>query len=223
MAEPAFDIGRDLSSLGELEPSEVITLLEGLDPTDEGIADVDINDLTEAIDPTRFSKTEFVSVLSAINALADGGADLDLSKMDPDNFATLISHASKDQLAAIVNEPLLRQRIFDEIFSRMSRHYRSERARSVNAVVHWRISGGSGEGGYDRYESVLAGGECSVNREMTGKPRATITVGPADFMRIITRNAAPPVLFMTGKLRVRGDLAFAAGLMNLFDLPSASA
>ncbi|MBO0839572.1 MAG: SCP2 sterol-binding domain-containing protein [Sciscionella sp.] len=221
MAEPTFGIGSDLSSLGELEPGQVITLLEGLDPGDEGIADVDINDLAEALDPTRFSNTEFVRVLSAINTLADGGADLDLSKMDPDNFARLISRASKEHINAIVNEPRLRQRIFDEIFSRMRRHYRSERARSINAVVHWRISGGSGEGGYDRYESVLADGECRVNREMTGKPRATITVGPADFMRIITRNVAPPVLFMTGKLRVRGDLAFAAGLMNLFDLPSA--
>ena len=47
----------------------------------------------------------------------------------------------------------------------------------------------------------------------------TITLSPYDFLRLITAHASAPVLFMTGRLKVRGDLAFAASLMTLFDLP----
>ncbi|HEX5401117.1 MAG TPA: SCP2 sterol-binding domain-containing protein [Pseudonocardiaceae bacterium] len=46
-----------------------------------------------------------------------------------------------------------------------------------------------------------------------------ITAHPADFLRLITRNVSGPVLFMAGKLKVDGDLGFAAGLTSLFDLP----
>jgi putative sterol carrier protein len=91
----------------------------------------------------------------------------------------------------------------------------------VEAVVHWRFTEGSGQGGYDRYESVISRGECSTGRDKTAEPRVTITVGPYDFLRLITSHASAPVLFMTGKLKVRGDLAFAAGMMGLFDLPRA--
>jgi putative sterol carrier protein len=101
----------------------------------------------------------------------------------------------------------------------MTAHLRIERARDVDAVVQWRFSGGTGEGGYDRYETVIAGGACKVGREMTSDPRVTITMPPHEFLRLITSNASAPVLFMTGKLKIRGDLAFAAGMLGLFDLP----
>ncbi|MFD1048182.1 SCP2 sterol-binding domain-containing protein, partial [Kibdelosporangium lantanae] len=59
----------------------------------------------------------------------------------------------------------------------------------------------------------------TVSRAMTRDARVTITMPPQDFLRLITSNASAPVLFMTGKLRIRGDLAFAAGMLGLFDLP----
>lgn len=44
-------------------------------------------------------------------------------------------------------------------------------------------------------------------------------MAPPDFIRIITRQATPAVLYVTGKLQVNGDLGFAAGLIGYFDLP----
>ena len=67
--------------------------------------------------------------------------------------------------------------------------------------------------------TVIEHGTCVSHRERTREPRVTITAHPADFLRLITRNASGPVLFMTGKVKINGDLGFAAGLTTLFDLP----
>jgi hypothetical protein len=50
----------------------------------------------------------------------------------------------------------VRERLVGEIFDRMSSHIRPARAKNQHAVVHWRLSGGIGDGGYDRYETVIS-------------------------------------------------------------------
>lgn len=207
------------AELGALKPRELVELLERMNPADIAAQNIDVDAIGRAIDPRKLRKNDLSALLSALTRLAEAGADVDLSKMGPDTFAKIITQASREQLQAVMADPTLRARIIDEIFRRMGDHVRPDRTRGVNAVVHWRLSEGSGPGGYDRWESVIADSSCSVNREMTGAPKATITLSPADFLKLITQNASAPVLFLTGKLKVRGDLAFAAQLSSLFDLP----
>jgi putative sterol carrier protein len=209
----------DLSveAIGKLSPSELVMLIDRLEPTDDGLADVDIDAIAQLIDPSKLQGDEFVRLISGLQRLA--GASVDLSKMGPRTFARLIADAGKDQLEDVLTRPDLRSLILGEIFRRMQIHLRQDRARDVEAVVHWRFSDGTGEDGYDRYETVISKGTCTVNRDMTSPSRVTITMPPHDFIRLITSNASAPVLFMTGKLKLRGDLAFAAGMLGLFDLP----
>lgn len=213
------DIDLSVEAIGKLSPSQLVELLERLDPADEALQQIDVDAIARAIDPTQLRDGEFVSLLGSVDRLAGAGAGVDLSTMGARTFAGLIGRASKEQLQEVLARPELRILILDEIFRRMQEHLRVERARSVDAVVHWRFSGGSGEDGYDRYASVISGGTCSTSREASAEPRVTITMSPYDFLRLITSNASAPVLFMTGKLKVRGDLAFAASMMGLFDLP----
>jgi putative sterol carrier protein len=42
-------------------------------------------------------------------------------------------------------------------------------------------------------------------------------------MRLVTANASGPMLFMTGKLKIQGDMLFAPQIMGLFSVPSGSA
>lgn len=209
----------DLSveAIGRLSPAELITLIDQLEPTTEGLADVDIDAIARLIDPAKLKGDEFVRLISGLQRLS--GASVDLAKMGPRTFARLIAGASREQLDEVLERPELRELILGEIFRRMRTHLRQDKARDVDAVVHWRFSGGTGEDGYDRYETVIANGTCTVNREMTKQSRVTITMPPHEFLRLITSNASAPVLFMTGKLKLRGDLAFAAGMLGLFDLP----
>ena len=165
----------------------------GVTSADAG-ADVDgLQGLASTIDPKALGRGDFSRLVAALLRVAESAPSLDLSKV--------------------------RERLVGEIFDRMSSHIRPARAKNQHAVVHWRLSGGIGDGGYDRYETVISNGSCTVSREVREKAKVTITVGPTDFIKLITHQATPAVLFVTGKIKVKGDLAFAAGLIGLFDLP----
>ncbi|GAA0651939.1 SCP2 sterol-binding domain-containing protein [Kutzneria viridogrisea] len=213
------DLGPE--AIAKLSPKELLAALESIDPTDPAVKDIDIDVIARGIDPKKLGKAEFVGLLGSITRLAEGGADLDLSRMDPKNFARIISRASKDQIEGVMEQPKLRGRILDEVFRRMEVHFRTDRAGSTKAVVHFRLTGGAGEGGYDRYQAVIADAQCSITRDGTEEPRASVTLAPVEFLKLATGNASAPVLFMTGKLKVKGDLGFAAGFMSLFDIPKA--
>jgi putative sterol carrier protein len=156
--------------------------------------------------------------MAEIDEVLDGP---DWGQVDAQTFATIVTNATTDQLKTIFGQPAWRTRVLAEIFRRMGEHLRADRAAHVTAVVHWRLTGGADPDGHDRYETVIEGGTCTVNREWTRDPRVTITLSPIDFVRLITQNASAPMLFVTGKVKVKGDLGFAAGLTGLFDLPRA--
>lgn len=204
----------DLSgeAIGKLSPQELVAALEKLEPDAAARLDVDV--IGRAIDPRLFGRDDLADLLSHLDRLAVA----DLGRMGPQTFARLISRANEKQLRAVLSRSTLRATILGEIFRRMQDHLRVERARSVRAVIHWRFPDGSD---YERYETVVADGVCTTVTGKSEQPRVTITMHPYEFLRLITGNASAPVLFMTGRLKVRGDLAFAAGLMGLFDLPRA--
>lgn len=166
------------------------------------------------IDPKKIDAAEFAALLDE----AANGNDLGLRSLTPEQFSRLISRASADQINTVMERPQLRERILDEVFHRMGEHYKSDRARATEAVVRWRI--GTGED-HLRYECVLSGGTCTVSKNPEHEPRATITLPPGEFLKLASGNASAPVLFMTGKLKVAGDVGFAAGLTKLFQIPKA--
>ncbi|WP_158847318.1 SCP2 sterol-binding domain-containing protein [Saccharothrix deserti] len=210
-------------AIAKLSPEELISTLQQVDPGDPALRDVDIDVIARGIDPKKLGDDEFADLLAALGALADGGADLDLAGMDPQNFARIISRASKDQVESVTSRPGLRERVLDEVFRRMEAHFRSERAGATRAVVQFRLTGGFGGFGAsdDVYEVVIEDAACTINKGETRDPRATVTLGPVEFLKLATGNASAPVLFMTGKLKVKGDLGFAAGFMSLFNIPKA--
>lgn len=199
------------------------------------------------IDPKRISKEEFAERLrsSIEDGQGQGGNGQALASLQPEQFARLISRASSSQLESIMAPPQLREPVIDEVFRRMSEHYKADKARNTEAVVRWRIgygdrlpddhrdgdqSGSStpGEGAdqdaggdYLRYECLLSGGTCTVSREYEREPRVTIMVAPVDFLKLASGNSSAPTMFLTGKIKVAGDLGFAAGLTKLFQIPKA--
>lgn len=140
---------------------------------------------------------------------------IDPSAIDPAEFARSIGEASDEELREAMGGPL-RGQILEEIFRRMEQHYRPRGAQE--AVIHWTVTGDD-EGDGDRWEVVLAGQTCSATRGHHGEPRVALTLDGVDFLRLVTGNAIGPMLFMSGKLRIEGDLMFAAQIQSMFEIP----
>ena len=180
---------------------------------------VDIDAFARAVDPQRLDETQFVQLIDVLDMLGRTGTGIELAKMGTGTFVWFVSRASATQLEQLMAHNHLRHVVFGEIFRRMSEHLDPVRAADLHAVVHWRFTGGTGEDGYDRFQTLIESGACTSGRHPTADARVTLTLSPVDFLRAVTGTAGVAMLFMRGKIKVRGDLAFAAGLINYFDLP----
>jgi putative sterol carrier protein len=151
-------------------------------------------------------------------ASTNGAADIDPSQIDANELARNMAQATDAQLTELMASPM-RGQILAEIFRRMAEHFRADSARDTDAVIHWRI-GGREDGEHDRFETVIANGTCEAHEGyQQEEARVTFTIGGADFLRLVTGNAAGPMLFMSGKLKIKGDLMFAASATSLFTIP----
>jgi len=143
----------------------------------------------------------------------------DFTAVEPAEFAKLVKNTSDDQLSALLSGEK-RKPILDAIFARMPQLFRPEKAGSTDATIHWTITGGPN--GPDTYEVRIADGICrTTSTPTTDQPRLTVTVGPVDFVKVITGNANPMAMFMTGKIKAKGDVALAARAQEWFTLPKA--
>ena len=156
--------------------------------------------------------------MSADPKSTDTNGSVDPSQVDASALARNLGQATDEQLAELMAGEM-RTQILAEIFRRMSEHFRADTARDTDAVIWWRI-GGRADGGHDEYETVIRDGACDAHEGLEAdSPRVTFTIGGADFLKLVTGNAAGPMLFMSGKLKIEGDLMFAASAASLFTIP----
>ena len=141
----------------------------------------------------------------------------DFQSVDPSQFAQLIKTTPAERIAAVMKSDQ-RGPILDEVFNRMPRLFRADRAGKTNAVIHWNI-GDRPDGGVDTYEIVIEDGTCRLSPTPEREPKLSLTLGAVDFLKVVSGNANPVMMFMTGKLKAKGDLGLAANIANLFDIP----
>jgi putative sterol carrier protein len=147
--------------------------------------------------------------------MADAG--IEPQAVDPAQFARSVATTPDDQLAEGMRSEL-RGQVLAEIFRRMEEHMDPAKAGDVEAVMHWRITGGP-DGSVDHWEAVIDNGTCSVSDQPSRSPRVTFTVDGVNFLKLVTGNVGGPKLFMTGGLKIDGDLMFAARVAGLFEIP----
>ena len=148
-----------------------------------------------------------------------GGSSPDLTGISAEEFVGLVSSASDEQLAEAMSGPQ-REPALREIFSRMAEHFDPAKAEGQDAVVHFQIPGRP-DGGYDEFEVIVREGKCAVTETPKEKPRVTLKAEPVAFLKLITNQQSGPELFMAGKLKLEGDLMFAAQIPSFFQFPTA--
>ncbi len=102
----------------------------------------------------------------------------------------------------------------EEVFSRMPEAFNPERAQGVDAVFQFRITGNDGGSWY----VIVRDGECRVEEGTHHEPRVTLTMSAEDWLAMINRELTGMKAFMTGKLKVSGDLMLAQRFYELFSL-----
>ena len=146
-----------------------------------------------------------------------------LEQIAPEDFAKVIAESSDEQIAEVVNGPQ-RKQVLDQIFSRMADHVEGDKLGNTEAVVHFKILDRPEDqgGGYDHYEVVFETGKCAADDDPNRDPNVTIKVGPVEFLKLAANKASGPTLFMTGKLKLEGDVMLASRLTTFFRIPTAA-
>lgn len=133
-------------------------------------------------------------------------------------FARQIKASSDAELLELMQGdrrgPILR-----DILTDLPAVFRADRAGALKAVVHWRV-GGRPDGEMDTFELVIANGTLSASDRPVHEPRLTLTLGPVDFLKMVTGNANPKLLFLRGRMKARGDLGLTTRFPSLFDVPT---
>src|SRR6266536_1379959 len=93
---------------------------------------------------------------------------VDTSSVDPNEFARVVKELSDGELESLMTSEY-RTIAVNGIVEQMAFHFRTEAARGVDAVVHWKILDRPG-GGYDHYELVIADGRCAVSAAPKAEP-----------------------------------------------------
>ena len=140
------------------------------------------------------------------------------TEVDPAAFAKTIADTPDEQLAeGMASEN--RGIVLEGIFGQMEEHFDAEGAKGTDAIVDWKIFDRP-EGGYDHWRIEIADGTCRVHNEPDERPASvTFRVKPVDFLKLVTGNASGPQMFITGKLKIEGDLMFAARVQGFFKVP----
>jgi len=130
------------------------------------------------------------------------------TEVDPAAFAKVVADTPDEQLAegmASENRAIVLQGIFEQ----MEEHFDADGAKGTDAIVDWKIFDRP-DGGYDHWRIEIADERPA---------RVTFRIKPVDFLKLVTGNASGPQMFITGKLKIEGDLMFAARVQGFFRIP----
>jgi alkyl sulfatase BDS1-like metallo-beta-lactamase superfamily hydrolase len=129
-----------------------------------------------------------------------------------DELAAMIEGKSDDEITAGVAERGT-EKVLGQILDFMAGRFQPERAGNQTAVIGWDIT--SPEGTHS-YQLNVADGTCTVVPGNAEPARVTLSMTLPDFLRFLTGQLDGMQAFMTGKLKLVGDMMFAQSMQAWF-------
>jgi putative sterol carrier protein len=129
-----------------------------------------------------------------------------------DELATMIEGKSDDEINAGVAERGT-EKVLSQIFEYMAGRFQPDRAGNQSAVIGWDIT--SPEGTHS-YQLQVADGTCAAVSGNAEPARVTLGMALPDFLRFLTGQLDGMQAFMTGKLKLSGDMMFAQSMQAWF-------
>ncbi len=101
-----------------------------------------------------------------------------------------------------------------EVFEQMVSRFRADKSTGTNAVVQYDISG---EGG-GTWHATIKDGACTVKPGAAATPSLTLSMAAQDWLDMVTGKQTGQMLFMSGKLKLKGDMGLAMKLGSMFSM-----
>ncbi len=99
-----------------------------------------------------------------------------------------------------------------ETFDLMPSRFKPDKAQGLNAVVQYEITGDGGGSWY----ATIKEGTCSVTAGTAPNPALTLTMTGQDWLDMLAGKLSGQMAFMSGKLKLKGDMGLAMKLASLF-------
>jgi putative sterol carrier protein len=101
-----------------------------------------------------------------------------------------------------------------ETFEAMAGRFRSDKASGTTAVIQYDVSGDGG----GTWHAVIKDGACTVNPGSGPNPNLTLSIAGQDWLDMLSGKQSGQMLFMSGKLKVKGDMGLAMKLGSMFSM-----
>ncbi len=102
-----------------------------------------------------------------------------------------------------------------EIFQQMPAFINADAAKGMNSVIQFNLSGDGG----GNYYVEIKDGAASVSEGSHASPNMTMTLAASDYVDLISGKLNGQMAFMSGKLKIAGDMSLAMKMQTLFKRP----
>jgi putative sterol carrier protein len=99
-----------------------------------------------------------------------------------------------------------------ETFDQMAGRFKADRAAGTNASIQYDISGDGG----GTWHAVIKDGACTVAPGPVTNPSLTLSMAAQDWLDMTSGKQSGQMLFMSGKLKLKGDMGLAMKLGSMF-------
>ena len=131
----------------------------------------------------------------------------------PDQLGALLDQVGDDDVVSVVSS-VGPDQVLGQVFDGMVARFVPSRAGSREAEIQWKIKVGDDA---HPYRMQLTQGRCSVAQGEVSAPTVTLTMALPDFLRLVAGRVNGVNAFMSGKLRVDGDLMLANSIESWFE------
>ncbi len=100
----------------------------------------------------------------------------------------------------------------DEVFARMGDVFKADKAAGMDAVFQFDLSGENG----GKYWVKVADGTYETGQGQHENPSVTLLANADDYIKIANGDMAAMTAFMSGKLKVKGEMGLALKLQQVF-------
>lgn len=100
-----------------------------------------------------------------------------------------------------------------EIFEAMPANFKKDAAAGMNAIYQFDITGDDG----GQWHADITDGELAVAEGTHDSPSITITISAQDYVDMLEGKLNGQMAFMTGKLKIKGDMSLAMKMGQLFE------